>query len=215
MKHKKVIIFFLLFALIGITGKLTGKKNSRIRVFASTGVSFPVYPGGFASDRKPAVNVGFGLELKLSPRLIVRESFNMYSYYPREDYYTSIWFGDTEIKLPGKGIYRGDHFFSSYDLWIDLKYILMKNGRFSYYIAAGGGVCFLYYVSGGYIGIEGEFYYTEIALHALISGGLGISLKVSESIDLFLEANYRYNFYRDHDRRRGTIPLRIGISTGI
>jgi len=51
MKHKKVIIFFLLFALIGITGKLTGKKNSRIRVFASTGVSFPVYPGGFAGDQ--------------------------------------------------------------------------------------------------------------------------------------------------------------------
>jgi hypothetical protein len=215
MNHKKVIIFCLLFSLIAITGKLTAKKNSRIKVFASTGVSFPVYPAWFASDRKPAVNVGFGLELNLSPRLIVRECFNFYTYYPREDYIKTIWFGDLEIELPGKGIYCGDHFFSSYDLWVDLKYILMKKGRISYYIAAGGGVCLLHYVSGWYIGIDGDRNYTSSALHALICCGIGVSFKLSESIDIFLEANYRYNFFRNDDPNRGTIPLRIGISTGI
>jgi hypothetical protein len=215
MKPKKTIIFCLLFSLIGITVQLQAKKNSRIKLFASTGVSFPVYPGWFAGDRKPSANVGFGLELKLSPRLILRENFNMYSYYPIEDYYKSIWFGDTEIKLPEPGIYRGGQFFSSYDLWVDLKYIPMKTGRFSYYIAAGGGVCFLCYVSGGYVTIEGEGYYTEIALHALICGGMGVSYKVSGSIDLFLEIDYRYNFYKDHKKKRGAIPLRMGISTGI
>jgi hypothetical protein len=215
MKTKKAIISWLLFWLIGIGGQLTAKKNSRIKLFASTGVSFPVFPGWFEGDRKPAINIGFGLELKLSPRLILRESFNMYSYYPIEDYYTSIWFGETEIKLPDQGIYCGDHFFSSYDLWVDLKYILMKTGRVSYYIAAGGGVCFMYYVSGGYVTIDGEGHYTEIALHALICGGMGISYNLSGSIDLFLEASYRYNFYKNNDLKRGTVPLRIGISMSI
>ncbi|NIM17975.1 MAG: hypothetical protein GTO45_38770 [Candidatus Aminicenantes bacterium] len=56
MKHKKVIIFCLLFILPGITGILTAKKDSRISLFVSTGVSFPVYPRWFASDHKPAVN---------------------------------------------------------------------------------------------------------------------------------------------------------------
>ncbi len=194
---------------------MTAKKESRITLFASTGVSFPVYPGWFSNEHKAAVNVGVGLELRLSPRLIIRENFNLYSYYPREDYYKFIYFGDIEIELPGKGIYKGDHFFLSSDLWLDLKYILIEKGRFSYYMAAGGGVCLMRYVYGGYIGIDGSETYWAMALHALISGGIGVSYKVSGSIRLFLEANYRYNFYKDSDQKRGTIPLRIGISTCI
>jgi hypothetical protein len=191
------------------------KKNSRISVFAFSGISFPVYPEWFASDRKPAINLGFGLELKISPRLIIRENFNFYSYYPKEDYYKSIWFGDTEIVLSGNGIYRGDDFFTSYDLWIDLKYILKENGRFSYYVAAGGGVCYMRYVSGGYIGIDGSMNYTSIALHSLISGGIGFDFKLTGGIKLFLEANYRLNFFKDSQLKRGNIPLRLGVSTYI
>ena len=212
---KKILILCLLLTLIISSGILMAKKNSRISVFAFSGISFPVYPYWFASDRKPAVNLGLGLELKISPRLFIRENFNFYSYYPQEDYYKSIWIGDTEIELPGNGIYRGDHFFSSYDLWIDLKYILKENRRVSYYVAAGGGVCFMRYVSGGYIGIDGSVNYKSIALHALISGGIGFNYKAAEGINLFLEANYRLNFYKDSNLKRGTIPLRIGISTYI
>jgi hypothetical protein len=209
---KKIFILWLLFTLIISSGVLMAKKNSRISVFASSGISFPDYPGWFASDRKPAVNLGFGLELKISPRLIIRENFNFYSYYPKEDYFKSIWFGDTEIELSGDGIYQGDHFFSSYDLWIDLKYILKESGRFSYYVAAGGGVCYMRYVSGGYIGIGGSVNYTSIALHALISGGIGIDYKTAWGIKLFLEGNYRLNFFKDSHLKRGTIPLRLGVS---
>jgi hypothetical protein len=71
------------------------------------------------------------------------------------------------------------------------------------------------YVSGGYIGIEGSVNYKSIALHALISGGIGFNFKITGGIKLFLEANYRFNFFKDSHLKRGTIPLRIGVSTYI
>jgi hypothetical protein len=218
MKIKKMIIITFILPIIVQSGSfdvLLAKKDSRISIFGSAGVSFPVSPRLFRSEYKPAMNFGFGLELELSRRLIVRESFNIYSYYPWEQYYRYIQFGSTIIELPGNGIYRGDHDYTVVDLWLDLKYVLKKAGRFAFYVSAGSGVCYMRYVKGGYQGVGGPIKYYGASVHPLVSGGLGVNYKLSGVLSFFFETNYRYNFLKNSSFKTGSIPLRFGISTKI
>jgi hypothetical protein len=211
MRKKGVNIFLIctLMVMMGF-GVINAEEKSKFSFFIHSGAAFPAFPEGHADFYDSTFNIGAGIGMALSSRLTLQTAASFYCFYPREAYSKYIYFGDIRIELPGKGFYQRDHFFASYNFFVELKYALNSH-RFSPYIITGAGTSVRRRVAGGYTGIEGEVLYIGTSVFFIIEGGIGLDYHFDEGTSIFLEVSTNYSFSSVSNKNTGAVPIKLGI----
>jgi hypothetical protein len=214
MNSKKLSIIFIILMLLFATGSLNGNeeinKRSKINFLLHTGLSFNTVTTFY----RPAVITGFGFSYRLSKTLSLILYFNHNIFVPKEKnkWAWFMWWGDSPIPVKlEEPLYRGDLTDEFYDLLLDVKLKHKKlTNRLNFYSVAGLGATYRKEVVGWGIGIYGrQIYYAESILW-LISAGLGLEYDVNRNIDVFIEGNINYSFFREHNAK--VIPVKIGFA---
>ncbi|MCX6584933.1 MAG: outer membrane beta-barrel protein [Candidatus Aminicenantes bacterium] len=214
MTIRKLTIAVVIICLFSITA--LGKSSSKLNFFIHTGISIPSYPSlVFASFYDPAVNIGGGMNLQLSPKLSLTIDFNHYRFKANKikDSHISSEVGDKSFITAPLSAELGDVKSDFNDLVLNLKikpFYTIK--RLSPYFLAGAGVTFIK-VASYLIGNKGNDWYKSHSTRFLINAGFGLEYRISKDIDIFLEACYNYCFLTH--QHMNIIPLKLGVALGL
>ena len=123
-----------------------------------------------------------------------------------------MWWGDSPIPIKLETpFYMGDFTDEFYDFILNVKLKHKKlTNRLNFYSIAGAGATYRRDAVAWSIGIYGRQIYYAKSILWLVSAGLGLEYDVNRNIDIFIEGNFSYSFFRQQNAK--VIPVKIGFA---
>ncbi|MCK4764353.1 MAG: outer membrane beta-barrel protein [Candidatus Aminicenantes bacterium] len=182
---KIILMILLMMALLNIS--LVSKEESTHWIFLNSGVSFPKPTAGTQS-----LSIGAGFGFKLSPKFGLQGSLDYMSY------------KDKNIRANSASLFS---------LLIDAKY-RFNNKPLTPYLLGSAGLNLVHRTDPYFSPIFPEISEKDKIMCAVFGGGVGLNLKLSKKINLYVEQRILLLLFEEKKNKIGAgvyFPMRFGV----
>lgn len=176
--------FFTLFSTLPAHGQLQAPHDQRVQVRIASGPSLPYGTSDFSDQYQLGYSITSGLDITLTPdwRLSLGGTYSYFNLH--QDAYRSFIRGSNSSEFEGH--------VAAYSGTLSLKHLILTEGRWIPYFAAGLGVYYRDEADVQVI-INDRSYISDFRSNSTLAGGHvsgGIVYRIVEAISLYMEPRY-------------------------